>query len=107
MKHLGWILLAAAALAPARGRQTFTGVVTDAMCANGNHAQMQMGPTDAECTLACVSGHGAPYVLYDGKASYTLSDQRTPERFAGKTVKVTGTLDAKTRTIHVESIRTP
>ncbi|MBZ5609323.1 MAG: hypothetical protein LAP38_13755 [Acidobacteriia bacterium] len=44
------------------------------------------------------------YVLYDGKEVYTLSDQRTPERFAGKRVTVTGTLDARTKTIQVDSI---
>jgi hypothetical protein len=65
---------------------------------------MKMGPTDAECTKACVSIHGASYVLYDGKEVYTLSDQRTPEKFAGKKVTVTGTLDAKTKTIQVDSI---
>ena len=54
------------------------------MCANADHSQMRMGPTDAECTIACVSAHGAMYVLYDGKDVYTLSDQQTPEKFAGK-----------------------
>jgi len=98
-------LLAIAALAaPADKQTTFTGVVTDSMCADGNHANMRMGPTDAECTKACVSIHGASYVLYDGKASYTLSDQKTPEKFAGKKVTVKGTLDAKTKTIQVDSI---
>jgi hypothetical protein len=63
-----------------------------------------MGPTDAECTIACVLAHGATYVLYDGKEVYTLSDQKTPEKFAGKKVTVTGTLDAKTKTIQVDSI---
>jgi hypothetical protein len=42
--------------------------------------------------------------LYDGKEIYTLSDQRTPEKFAGKKVTVTGTLDTRTMTIHVDSI---
>jgi uncharacterized protein DUF5818 len=65
---------------------------------------MRMGPTDAECSIACVGAHGAIYVLLDGKNVYTLSDQRTPEKFAGQKVKVTGTLDAKTKTIQVESI---
>ena len=63
-----------------------------------------MGPTDAECTIACVLAHGALYVLYDGKEVYTLSDQRTPEKFAGKKVTVAGTLDTKTKTIRVDSI---
>ena len=65
---------------------------------------MRMGPTDAECTTACVSEHGAVYGLYDGKQFYTLSDQRTPEKLAGKKVTVTGALDARTRTIQVFSI---
>jgi len=92
------------ALSAAQGKQTFTGTITDNMCARGGHAQMRMGPTDAECTTACVSAHGATYVLYDGKEVYALSDQRTPEKFAGQKVRVTGTLDAKTKTIRVDSI---
>jgi len=99
-----WSLLAVAALAAAPATQTFTGTITDNMCARGGHSQMRMGPTDAECTVACVGAHGATYVLFDGKEVYTLSDQRTPEKFAAQKVKVTGTLDAKTRTIQVESI---
>jgi hypothetical protein len=97
-------LLAIAALSGAPGKQTFTGTITDSMCNTADHSQMRMGPTDAECTKACVSIHGATYVLYDGKNVYELSDQKTPENFAGKKVKVTGTLDAKTKTIKVDSI---
>jgi hypothetical protein len=37
--------------------------------------------------------------------AYTLSDQKTPEQFAAKKVTVTGTLDAKTGTIKVDSIK--
>jgi Protein of unknown function (DUF5818) len=104
VKRLIFGLLAIAALALAAGKQTFTGVVTDSMCSDGDHSHMKMGPTDAECTTACVSIHGASYVLYDGKQTYTLSDQKTPEKFAGKRVMVTGTLDGKTKTIQVASI---
>ena len=104
MNHLLLGLLGVAALSAAQGRQTFTGTITDNICAKAGHAQMRMGPTDAECTVACVDAHGAAYVLSDGKDVYTLSDQRTPEKFAGQKVRVVGTLDVKTRTIHVESI---
>jgi len=104
MKPLILSLLAIAALAARPGKQTFTGTITDSMCANANHSQMRMGPTDAECTVACVSAHGATYVLYDGKEVYTLSNQRAPEKFAGQKVTVIGTLDAKTKTIQVESM---
>jgi Protein of unknown function (DUF5818) len=102
--HQILILLAAAALSSAPGRQTFTGIITDSMCANADHAQMRMGPTPAECTMACVDAHGATYVLYDGKHVYALSDQRAPEKFAGQKVRVAGTLDVRTKTIQVESI---
>jgi hypothetical protein len=104
MKPLIVILLAAASLSAVQGKQTFTGTITDNMCARANHSQMQMGPTDAECVTACVSAHGATYVLYDGTNVYELSDQKTPEKFAAKKVTVTGTLDAKTKTIKVDSI---
>jgi hypothetical protein len=104
MKPLILSLLAIAALAAAPGKQTFTGTITDSMCANADHSQMRMGPTDAECTVACVSAHGATYVLYDGKEAYTLSNQRTPEKFAAQKVKVIGTLDAKTKMIQVDSM---
>ena len=45
---------------------------------------MRMGPTDADCTIACVGAHDATYVLNDGKDVYTLSDQKTPEKFADR-----------------------
>ena len=51
-----------------------------------------------------MEAHGALYVLYDGKEAYTLSDQKTPDQFAGQRVKITGTLDAKSKTIQVDSI---
>ena len=104
MKHLIPGLLAVTALSAAPGTQTFTGVVSDNICGQGGHARMRMGPTDAECTIACISAHGATYVLSDGKNVYTLSDQRTPEQFAAQKVRVVGTLDVKTRTIQVDSI---
>jgi hypothetical protein len=104
MKRLILGLFAVATLSAAQGKQTFTGTITDSMCAKADHSKMQMGPTDADCTLACIDVHGATYVLYDGKDTYVLSDQRTPEKFAAKKVRVVGTLDAKTKTIQVDSI---
>ena len=96
--------LLAFALAQSPGTQTFTGTVTDNECADANHALMHMGDTDPECVQACVDDHGATYLLYDGKISYQLSDQKAPVAFAGKKVTVTGTLEQKTKTIRVQSI---
>jgi hypothetical protein len=103
MKHLLFVLFIAAQSA-APGKQTFTGKITDDMCATAGHSRMNMGPTDAACTIACVDAHGAAYVLYDGKNVYVLSDQKTPEKLAGQNVRVTGTLNAKTKTIQVDSM---
>ena len=97
-------LLALAILLAAPASQTFTGIITDSMCPTADHSKMQMGPTDAECTKACIHEHDATYVLYDGKNVYDLSDQKTPEKFAGKKVHVAGTLDPATKTIQASSI---
>lgn len=97
-------LLAVAVMSSAAAKQTFTGTITDSVCDKADHSQMRMGPTDAECAKACISDHGASYVLYDGKNAYTLSDQRTAEKFAAQKVNVVGALDAKTKIIQVDSI---
>jgi hypothetical protein len=104
MKRPILILLSAAAVSAQDPKQTFTGTITDTMCARVGHAQMRMGPTDAECTIACVLAHDAKYVLDNGTEVYALSDQRTPEKFAGQKVRVVGTLNARTKTIQVDSI---
>ncbi|MCM3881399.1 MAG: hypothetical protein ND807_14925 [Vicinamibacterales bacterium] len=88
----------------AQETKAFTGAISDDVCARADHSQMRMGPTDAECTTACVSAHDASYILYDGKNGYKLSGGPPLEQFAGQRVKVTGALDAATNTIRVDSI---
>jgi type 1 fimbria pilin len=105
-KHLIGVLLAAAVWSAAQGKQTFTGTITDDECTRADHSRMRMGPTDAECVLACVAAHSARFVFYDGKDVFDLSDQQKPEQFAGQKVTVTGTLDARTKIIQVDSITT-
>lgn len=97
---------AVAAPASPPKQQTLTGVISDDMCADAGHASMRMGPTDAECTIACVDAHGATFVLVIGHDVYTLSDQQLPQKFAGQRVRVTGTVETvKTAKIfHVKSI---
>ena len=87
----------------------FTGQITDSICARtGSHADTMrlskdMGTTPFQCTLICV-GKGAKYVLYDPKTkkTYRLSDQTQAGKFAGRDVKVTGSL--KKNEITVSSI---
>ena len=90
--------------------KAFTGEITDNQCAKmGSHDMMMQKEgikTVKECTLGCVK-MGGKYVLYDPatKAVYQLDDQTKPGQFAGEKVKVTGTLDKATKTIHVTDIQ--
>ena len=104
MKYLLATVFGTAALSAGQSPQTFSGTIVDDICARDGHASMRMAPTDAECTKACAMAHDAEYVLEDGKNVYRLSDQKTPEQFAARKVKVVGTLDAKRKTIKVDSI---
>src|ERR1039458_7606422 len=103
LKHMKKLaaLLTAGALAAAAASQTFTGIITDSMCGK-DHAMMKVTP-DSKCVTECVK-HGYKYALYDGKTAYVLSDQKTPEQFAGQKVKVTGTLNEKTKILKLDSI---
>jgi len=97
---------------------SFTGEIMDSQCAkNASHAMMLkkegMGdkdPNDAMtkkmCTQNCVKMDGK-YVLYSAakKTVYELDDQQKPAEFAGQNVKVAGSYDKATKTIHVTSIQ--
>jgi hypothetical protein len=98
--------------------KTFSGEIMDSQCAkNGSHAMMlaKEGMAGKEndpmaktmCTNNCVK-MGGKYVLFDAasKTTYQLDDQTKPVQFAGQEVKVTGTLDKATKTIHVTEIKT-
>jgi glutamate-1-semialdehyde aminotransferase len=100
MKKTIVMIFASAALMLAAD-QTFTGTITDDMC-GGSHKAMNVAP-DAKCVTECVRG-GAKYALWDGRATYVLSDQNNAAPFAAKKVTVKGTLDAKAKTIQVSSI---
>ena len=104
MRHLTLSLLVASALAASPAKQTFTGIITDDNCPSADHSRMRMGPTDVECAMTCIEAHGAQYGLYDRSVFYTLSDQHNSATLVAKKVKVVGTLDAKTKTIQVDSI---
>ena len=111
------VLLLAAGYTVAKDK-TFTGEIFDSQCAkNSSHAMMLkkegMGDKDPNdpmvkgmCTKNCVK-MGGKYVLFDAakKTIYELDDQQKPEQFAGQKVKVIGTLDSATKTIHVTDIK--
>jgi len=86
------------------GNRTIVGYVGDSQC--GLKHPMNMGD-DKACTLKCVEG-GGKFILADRahKVVYALNDaaQERARAFAGKRVKVTGNVDAKTKIITVTKI---
>ena len=88
--------------------QTFTGEIMDQQCAllGGHTAMMNQGESAKDCANRCVS-IGGKYVLFDGanKMVYQLDDQKKAQGFAGAKVKVTGTYDTPSKTIHVANIQ--
>ncbi len=108
------VALAAMSTAAQSAKNVFTGKISDSQCATNVHSKTQshkemtsnhtMGDTDAECVRTCVKEMGGSYVLLtnDGKV-YRLSDQQAADKFAGESVKVSGTVN-KAGTILVEKI---
>jgi len=94
----------------AQKESTFSGEILDRYCAKANSHEMMMkrhnSPTTKVCIPACVKAGGA-YVLVDAatKTIYELDDQQKPARFAEQKVRITGTYDKATQTIHVTDIK--
>lgn len=91
------------------------GAIMDSQCAFNVHSDAHshdwmtkrgvQGATDEEsCTQHCVKDMGGSYVLVVKKEVYKLDDQVKAEQFAGKKVKINGSLDAETHTLHVFDI---
>ena len=95
------LLLAVAGLSfAADAPKTLTGVVGDDMC-NGDHKAMD-GTDPVKCTNDCIKSMHAKYALWVGKDVYVLSDQKTPAKFAGKKVTVTGAVTTEGKEMHLD-----
>lgn len=69
---------------------TYTGVVSDAMCAK--NPEKASAASHAACAEKCIKG-GTPAVLIVGKTVYSLSNPDKLAPYAGKTVTVEGTVN--------------
>jgi len=72
-----------------------------------NAASPEEKSEEAETFTGRIAQVDGKYILDDSatKSTFQLDDQEKAKAFEGRTVKVTGTLDASTRTIHVKDIR--
>jgi hypothetical protein len=94
---------------------TLQGEIEDSQCAFNVHSEshshdwmikrgVQSAHDEKSCTAHCVKDMGGSYVLVVKKDIYRLDDQVKAEMFAGLKVKASGTVDAKTHTLHVYDI---
>lgn len=87
----GWAVSAFAA------DQTWTGKISDSMCAadhtkmSSQHSDSAKKTSDRDCTLACVKG-GAKYVFVSEGKVYNIDNQDYAglQQHAGHTVRLTG-----------------
>ena len=94
------------------GGTTFEGEIMDNHCAQIGSHEMTMTATKLAtpdlCVSYCMCFQKTPdkFVLYNPatKMIYQLDDQNQAMFFGGRKVKVTGSYDASTKTIHVKDI---
>ncbi len=94
---------------------TFHGEIGDTQCAlnvhsmTRSHVEMlkskRMGGTPGACASYCVQHLGGDFVLSSKTEVYRLDNQEKVGLFAGQKVKITGTLEPKSKTVHVVSIQ--
>jgi hypothetical protein len=94
--------------------KTFSGEIADSQCSMNVHSltrsheemlkSKSMGGTSRNCTLYCIQYLGGDFVLSSKSDVIRLDDQEKAKQFAGMKVKITGSMDAKTKMLHVESI---
>jgi hypothetical protein len=107
-------VLGLASAAWGQNARVFKGEVSDSQCAlnvhslTRSHQEMlkskSMGGTSNTCAVYCVEHLGGYLVLSAGNDVYRLDRADLVHGFEGRRVKITGTLDAKLKQIHVLKI---
>ncbi|PYX06394.1 MAG: hypothetical protein DMG88_18530 [Acidobacteria bacterium] len=108
------LALAIAAYARTADSSTFRGEIADSQCAMNVHSltrshqemlkSKSMGGNSTSCALYCIRYLGGNFVLTTRKHVYHLDNQELAQKFVGMDVKINGTLDAKSETIHINKI---
>jgi hypothetical protein len=113
---IGFCVFSISVLAHAGGSEPreFVGEISDSQCAlnihslTRSHQEMlkskSMGGNARECADYCVRYLGGVLVLSSKQDVYRISNPEQVVPFTGQQVKVTGTLEPKTKTIHVLTV---
>ncbi|MFZ0593903.1 MAG: hypothetical protein WAM39_25835 [Bryobacteraceae bacterium] len=87
----------------------FEGEIMDKQCAqmqsHENMMNAEHAGTSKECTLACVK-NGDSFALLDSttKKVYPIEDGKKAKEFAGQQVRITGSYDSDSETLHIKTI---
>jgi hypothetical protein len=94
--------------------KVFVGEIADTPCAmqvhslDRTHTEMLkvkgVGTTATDCVMYCVKNRGGRYALLTKRNVYRLDNQKLAEGFAGRKVKLTGTIVPQTDLIKVTNI---
>jgi len=108
------LLVAVAAHPSAKRASIFFGEIGDSQCAMNVHSltrshqemlkSKSMGGTSLSCATYCVKYLGGDLVLTSKNHVYRLDNQDQAHKFVAEKVRITGTLDKKSNTIHIETI---
>lgn len=85
MKWCAWMVAFTGLSMAAASGKTFTGVIHDNRC---------VGPN---CARQCASTKDPVYTLQSGEDAWVLSGARTPDRYVGQKVVVTGVIEPNNR----------
>lgn len=107
-------VLALAGVVYGQNARVFHGEISDSQCAlnvhslTRSHQEMlkskSMGGTANTCSTYCVEHLGGYLVLSSGNDVYRLDRADLVHGFEGQKVRVSGVLDAKANSIHVQKI---
>jgi hypothetical protein len=107
-------VLTLAGVAQAQASHVYRGEVSDSQCAMNIHSLTKshqemlkskaMGGTSNTCSVYCIEHLGGYLVLSVGNDVYRLDRSDLVHGFEGQRVAITGILDPKLKTIHVQKI---
>ena len=101
------VLLPAVASQPASaGGTTIKGWISDASCARGRASSGVFTGTNPECAKKCIAS-GAKMVLIvpDQRMLLTVANPDLAKANIGDFVEITGSVEAKTSTLHIDSLK--
>lgn len=100
------LLLAIASRKASAGGSTIKGWISDEGCARGRASGGLFTGTNPECAKKCIaSGKKMVLIVPDQRLLLTVANPDAAKAHIGDFVEVTGSVEAKAKTVHIESLK--